>query len=90
MVSHGRNDFRLCSNVPKGGRNDPCHCGSGKKKRCCGGATVNRVPATSYSQIVSTPTRFHSLDWNSVTAALRPQNCGSRIIVAGCKPPVPE
>ena len=28
--------------VSKTGRNDPCHCGSGKKyKRCCGGATVN-------------------------------------------------
>ena len=37
MVSHGRSDFRICSNVPKGGRNDPCPCGSGKKhKRCCG------------------------------------------------------
>ena len=28
--------------TPKGGRNDPCPCGSGKKyKKCCGGATVN-------------------------------------------------
>jgi len=26
---------------PKVGRNDPCPCGSGKYKKCCGGATVN-------------------------------------------------
>ena len=32
----------LSRNAPKGGRNDPCPCGSGKKyKKCCGGATVN-------------------------------------------------
>ncbi|PYX67787.1 MAG: hypothetical protein DMG78_26900, partial [Acidobacteria bacterium] len=34
MVWLGRSDFRLCSNVPKVGHNDPCPCRTGKKYKC--------------------------------------------------------
>jgi hypothetical protein len=37
-------------------RNDPCPCGSGKKyNRCCGGASVNQIPAAREDSDVCRP-----------------------------------
>ncbi len=37
--AHGQAGSTVLRDVPKTGRNDPCHCGSGKKyKKCCADA----------------------------------------------------
>src|SRR5215831_8097365 len=54
MLGTRVSSFRSSRHMVKPGRNDPCHCGSGKKyKRCC----LEKDEAAERARIAATPLR---------------------------------